>query len=82
MGFEPGFGHGPVVKGVPFSAQTTAETVAVLQDGTHIDRKTSGAFARDSQGRTRSEETVPPVGQRAALTPWPRNAVRAQAQRM
>ena len=65
MGFEPGFGHGPVVKGVPFSAQTTAETVAVLQDGTHIDRKTSGAFARDSQGRTRSEETVPPVGQPA-----------------
>jgi hypothetical protein len=64
MGFEPGFGgHGPVVKGVPFSAQTTAETVAVLQDGTHIDRKTSGTFARDSQGRTRREETLPPIAQ-------------------
>jgi len=66
MGFEPGFGgHGPVVKGVPFSAQTTVETVAVLQDGTHIDRKTSGTFARDSQGRTRREETLPAIGQPA-----------------
>jgi hypothetical protein len=64
MGFEPGFGgHGPVVKGVPLSAQTTVETVAVLQDGTHIDRKTSGTFSRDSQGRTRREETLPPIGQ-------------------
>ncbi len=64
MGFEPGFGgHGPVVKGAPFSAQTTVETVAVLEDGTHIDRKTTGSFARDSQGRTRREETLPPIGQ-------------------
>jgi hypothetical protein len=70
MGFEPGFGgHGPVVKGVPFSAQTTVETVAVLQDGTHIDRKTSGTFARDSQGRTRREETLPAIGQPAESGP-------------
>jgi len=63
LAFEAGpGGPGHVVKGAPFSAQTTIETVNVLGNGTHIDRKTAGAFYRDSQGRTRREETLPAVG--------------------
>jgi hypothetical protein len=53
-------GHpGHVVKGAPFSGQTTVETVETLADGTHIDRKMSGSVSRDSQGRTRREMTMP-----------------------
>ncbi|MFZ0636200.1 MAG: hypothetical protein WA755_00430 [Candidatus Acidiferrales bacterium] len=57
-----GFEMGPerhIVKGAPMSAQSSSETVSVLGDGTHIDRKTTGAVYRDSQGRTRREETLP-----------------------
>lgn len=64
IGFEagPGGPGGHLVKGAPVSAQVTTETVGVLEDGTHIDRKSTGAFYRDSQGRTRKEETMPAFG--------------------
>lgn len=51
-----------VVKDAPFSAQTASETLQVLADGTHIDRKTTGMVYRDSQGRTRREQTLPAIG--------------------
>src|ERR1700687_1588913 len=60
-----GFGMsrgGQVVKDVPFSAQAVSETVQVLADGTHIDRKTTGMVYRDSQGRMRREQTFPVLG--------------------
>ena len=53
---------GHVVTGAPFSAQTSIETVETLADGTHIDRKSTGAVYRDSQGRTRREFTMPAIG--------------------
>lgn len=53
---------GHVVKGAPFSGQTSIETVNVLADGTHIDKKSTGAVYRDSQGRTRREGTMPAIG--------------------
>jgi hypothetical protein len=53
---------GHVVTGAPFSAQTSIETVETLADGTHIDRKLTGAVYRDSQGRTRREMTMPAFG--------------------
>jgi len=63
LGFEAGpGGHGHVVKGAPVSAQKTTETVGVLSDGTHIDRKSTQTFYRDSEGRTRAETTVGPIG--------------------
>jgi hypothetical protein len=53
-----------VVKGAPFSADVVRETIQVLADGNRIDRKSTGMFARDSQGRTRREMTLANIG------PW------------
>ena len=54
--FEMGF-HGKVVTGSPLSAQISTETVQTLADGNRIDRKNTGTIYRDSQGRTRLEES-------------------------
>ncbi len=53
-----------IVKGAPYSAQAVSETTQVLADGTRITRKTTTSLARDSEGRTRREETLASVG------PW------------
>ena len=53
-----------IVKGAPYSAQALSETTQTLADGTRISRKTSTTLARDSEGRTRREETLSSVG------PW------------
>ena len=60
-----------VVKNAPFSAQITRETVQVLADGNRIDRKETGAIARDSVGRTRREMSLPAIGPLAASGPVP-----------
>jgi hypothetical protein len=52
-------GEGKTVTGAPYSAEATTETVQMLADGNRITRRTSSRVARDSQGRTRREETVP-----------------------
>lgn len=62
LGIEMGGGPGHVVKGAPFSAQTSIETTQTLADGTHIDRKTPGTVYRDSLGRTRHEQTLSGIG--------------------
>jgi hypothetical protein len=46
-----------VVKGKPYSADTSTETVQTLADGTRIAHRTVSKFYRDSEGRTRREET-------------------------
>jgi len=46
-----------VVKGKPYSADTTTETVQTLADGNRITHRTVGKFYRDSDGRTRREQT-------------------------
>lgn len=46
-----------IVKGKPFSADTTTDVVQTLSDGNHIRRHTISRFYRDSSGRTRREET-------------------------
>jgi hypothetical protein len=48
-----------VVKGQPYAADVVTETTQVLGDGTKIVKKTAGAVYRDSEGRTRREETGP-----------------------
>jgi hypothetical protein len=45
------------VKGKPYSAETSTETVQTLADGNRIVNKTVSKFFRDSQGRTRREQT-------------------------
>ena len=46
-----------VVKGKPYSADTTTETVQTMVDGNRIVHRTESKFFRDSEGRTRREET-------------------------
>jgi len=63
--FEADLG-GKTVTGAPFSATMTTQTTQVLADGNHIDRTTTGTVARDGQGRTRREMTLPAIGPWAA----------------
>jgi hypothetical protein len=46
-----------VVKGKPYSADTSTETVLTLADGNRIVHRTVSKFYRDSDGRTRREQT-------------------------
>ena len=46
-----------VVKGKPYSADTTTETVQTLADGNRIVHRTVSKVYRDSDGRTRREQT-------------------------
>jgi hypothetical protein len=59
-------GLGGVVKGAPYSATITNESVQTLGDGTHITRSSSGTVARDSQGRTRQDAPLPAIGNLSA----------------
>jgi hypothetical protein len=68
MGFE-GFQAGPggkTVAGTPFSATFSTQTTQALSDGNQIQRNTTGTIARDSQGRTRHDMTLPSIGPWAA----------------
>jgi hypothetical protein len=53
---------GKTVKGAPYSAIATTETVQTLSDGARITRKTTASVARDSEGRTRREQTLSAIG--------------------
>lgn len=53
-----------VVKGAPYTADTSTETTQTLVDGNRIVRTETGAVARDSEGRTRREMSMSGVG------PW------------
>jgi hypothetical protein len=48
---------GQVVKGKQYSADASTETVQTLGDGNRIVHRTVSKFYRDSEGRTRREET-------------------------
>lgn len=67
LGFEAGLG-GKTVTGAPFSATISTQSSQTLADGNQIQRSTTGSFARDSQGRTRREMTLPAIGPLAAAT--------------
>jgi hypothetical protein len=54
-------GSPKVVKGAPFS-ETITEHKRTLADGNTIDEKQTGALCRDSEGRTRREQTLGPIG--------------------
>lgn len=62
MRFSTFGGSGAVVKGAPYSATITNESVQTLADGTHIVQSSDGSAARDSQGRTRQDAPLPMIG--------------------
>ncbi|MEP6635349.1 MAG: hypothetical protein ABJB97_01395 [Acidobacteriota bacterium] len=53
---------GKVVKGSPYSADAVTESTQTLSDGNRIVRKSSAAVYRDSEGRTRREQTLRAIG--------------------
>ena len=54
------FGAGPhqLVTGVPYSADASSQSIQTLTDGNTISRTTTSHIARDSQGRTYTQETI------------------------
>ncbi|MFL6435948.1 MAG: hypothetical protein ACJ71Q_00080 [Terriglobales bacterium] len=68
IGGEIAIGAGPrEVRGVPFSADVTTEFTRILTDGNRIHQENHGKIYRDSEGRTRTENSTKrlPDGQ-----PW------------
>jgi hypothetical protein len=63
VGSEMAF-EGGVVKGAPYSAQGSTTFTQMLADGNRISRQTTSQIYRDSEGRTRREETIGAIG------PW------------
>jgi hypothetical protein len=53
---------GKVVKGAPYSAEAVTENIQVLGDGNRIINKFSSTIYRDSEGRTRREQTLKGLG--------------------
>jgi hypothetical protein len=68
MSSGPRFG-GKTVKGAPYSAVTETEMVQTLADGSRIVRKTTANVYRDSEGRTRREQTLQNIGPLSASRP-------------
>jgi hypothetical protein len=51
-----------LVKGAPYSAQAVSQFTQTLADGSHIQRATTSSVARDSEGRSRREESIGAIG--------------------
>ena len=62
---EMSFGGKPV-KGAPYAAEAITESTQTLSDGNRIQRKSSASVYRDSEGRTRREQTLNSIGPWAA----------------
>lgn len=61
LGAEPGM-QGRVVTNAPFSADVVTESTQTLSDGNHIKQSATVHFSRDSEGRTRSEQSLAHLG--------------------
>ena len=59
---------GKLVKGSPYSAEAVTETTQVLSDGNRIVRKSSSMLYRDSEGRTRREQSLSFPGEPSGRT--------------
>lgn len=64
-GFLPGDESSPV-QGAPYAATIVNESTQTLADGNRIVQRFSGTTARDSQGRTRQDTALPPIGNMSA----------------
>jgi hypothetical protein len=56
------FAFGNTIKGAPFSATATTETVQILIDGNQIINRNETTLYRDNEGRTRIEQTLGTIG--------------------
>jgi hypothetical protein len=54
---------GPVIEGKPYSARAITESAQVLADGNRITQRNEAVVYRDSEGRTRREQTLTSAGQ-------------------
>jgi hypothetical protein len=61
LGAEPGR-PGRVVKNAPYSADVITETTQTLPDGNRIRQSNTVHVSRDSEGRTRSEQSLHTLG--------------------
>jgi len=64
LGFQPGM-PGRTVKNAPYSADVVTETSQMLADGNRIRQTSSSKFYRDSEGRTRREQSLDSVNRLA-----------------
>lgn len=53
---------GKPIKGAPYSAEAVTETTQVLSDGNRIINRSTATLYRDSEGRTRREQTLKSIG--------------------
>ncbi len=53
---------GKLVKGLPYSAQAVTESTQTLSDGNRIVNKSTASIYRDSEGRTRREQSLRAIG--------------------
>ena len=53
---------GKVVKGAPYSGEAVTETIQTLSDGNRIVNRMTSSVYRDSEGRTRREQTLKGLG--------------------
>lgn len=74
VSFEAGIA-GKTVTGAPFTATVSTEVTHVLADGNKIQRTITGSIARDSQGRTRREMTLPALALLAPAGNTPKHTV-------
>jgi hypothetical protein len=63
---------GKVVKGAPYSATAVTESVQTLADGNRITETMTSSLARDSEGRTRREQSLPAIGPWSSQGPAPK----------
>ncbi|HWC97153.1 MAG TPA: hypothetical protein VG456_10395 [Candidatus Sulfopaludibacter sp.] len=71
LGAEAG-PSGRVVKNAPYSADMITESTQALADGNHIRQSTESRVFRDSEGRTRTEQSLSGLGALAGNTSLPR----------
>jgi hypothetical protein len=57
---------GKPIKGSPYSAEAVTETTQILGDGNRIVNRSTASLYRDSEGRTRREQTLKSIGGVAA----------------
>lgn len=53
---------GKTVKGAPYSAEAVTESIQTLADGNRIVNRITSSVFRDSEGRTRREQTLKGIG--------------------
>lgn len=70
IGAQPGM-PGRTVKNAPYSAEVVTETTHTLADGNRITRKITSKIYRDSEGRTRREQSLDSIKSLASASKLP-----------